>query len=284
MSTRAIYVSVVKDMSYETFIHAFRRLTAEFGPVEVIWSDNAKTFKRAAKEVCTLWHHIDLSKLQMKIRETKWKFIAEHAPWWGGFYERMNRSIKYALKRVSGKAKLTEDEFVTLMYEIQSQINSRPLGHVSERPGQLTVSPSDLIKGYNVSQECASENKSKTNPNKDSVSNRWKYREVMKNHFWRVWKATYLLELNHFQKWRKDLKICRVGDIVLVNNEKKRHLWPLGIVESIHEGRDGKVRSAQVRTADGSFRRPVHLLHPLEIPDAEPAVSDQPAGSGTASV
>jgi hypothetical protein len=278
MSTRAIYVVVVKDMTHETFIHAFRRLTAEYGPVENIWSDNAKTFKRASKEVGTLWQHINLSTLKMRLTETNWRFIVEHAPWWGGFYERMNRSIKSALKRVAGRAKLTEDEFVTLMCEIQSQVNSRPLGRVNQCPGQLTVSPSDLIKGYNVSSECAAqENAKKDVP----LTNRWNYREEMKNHFWRVWKANYLLELAHFQKWRTDAKACQVGDIVLVNNDKKRHLWPTGVIESIQEGRDKRIRSAVVHTADGTFRRPVQLLHPLEMPDAESTDPVQLAGSGT---
>ena len=61
-------------------------------------SDNAKTFTASAREVKKIvrtpevqWYLVD--------KRVTWEFIAEKAPWWGGFWERLVRSIKNCLKK-----------------------------------------------------------------------------------------------------------------------------------------------------------------------------------------
>ncbi|GFQ86184.1 integrase catalytic domain-containing protein [Trichonephila clavata] len=44
-----------------------------------------------------------------------------------------------------------------------------------------------------------------------------------------------------------------------------RQLWRLGRIIEIHKGRDGKVRSATIKTSTGIIKRPVQLLYNLEI-------------------
>ncbi|GBN71193.1 hypothetical protein AVEN_106867-1 [Araneus ventricosus] len=57
-----------------------------------------------------------------------------------------------------------------------------------------------------------------------------------------------------------------VNDIVLLVEEKvPRQLWRLGKITDVHKGRDGKVRSATIRTATGIMKRPIKLLYNLEI-------------------
>jgi len=36
----------------------------------------------------------------------KWKFILEKYPWWGGFWERLVRTTKTALKKTFGNARV----------------------------------------------------------------------------------------------------------------------------------------------------------------------------------
>ena len=56
-------------------------------------SDNAKTFKSASKELEKIINDPTVVKYfaQEKI---KWSYNLEKAPWWGGFYERLVKSLK----------------------------------------------------------------------------------------------------------------------------------------------------------------------------------------------
>ena len=49
--TRTVDMDVVPDMSAKTFVWNLKRFCARCGTVQVIISDNAKTFKAAAKEI-----------------------------------------------------------------------------------------------------------------------------------------------------------------------------------------------------------------------------------------
>lgn len=87
--TRGVHLEVTNDMSTSSFLQAFRRFTAQRGIPAIIYSDNARTFKRAKKEINRMLETI--RKQQVKdycsVRSIQWETIAECAPWWGGFYE-----------------------------------------------------------------------------------------------------------------------------------------------------------------------------------------------------
>ena len=58
------------------------------------------------------------------------------------------------------------------------------------------------------------------------------------------------------------------GDVVLIQDEAfPRFQWPLGIIQQVYPGRDGRIRSAQVKTANGVLVRPIQRIHQLEICD-----------------
>ena len=50
-STRAVHLELVKNLSVPTFLQAFRRFTSRRGLPSTIFTDNAKTFKAASREV-----------------------------------------------------------------------------------------------------------------------------------------------------------------------------------------------------------------------------------------
>ena len=50
-STRAIHLELVRSLSVDQFLLAFRHFASRRGLPSVLWSDNAKTFKSSAKEI-----------------------------------------------------------------------------------------------------------------------------------------------------------------------------------------------------------------------------------------
>ena len=74
-----------------------------------------------------------------------WKFSAPLAPWWGGWWERLVRTTKAALRKSLGKESVNRSQFETILAEVEGFINSRPLTYVEEESAPLT--PSHFLLG-----------------------------------------------------------------------------------------------------------------------------------------
>ena len=98
------------------------------------------------------------------------------------------------------------------------------------------------------------------------LGERARIRERRLNRFWSVWSDEYLRNLPPaVSKFRPHGSLCE-GSVVLVQNENVPRLrWELGVVTRLFPGRDGVVRSAEVRTANGSKTRAIQRLHSLEV-------------------
>ena len=146
---RAVHLDVVSDLSIQTFLNSFRRFTARRGfPVKLI-SDNGKTFKSAAKVISKILTHHDVKQHFSGLHVT-WSFNLERAPWWGGFFERMVKSVKRCLKKTIGNATLSYDELLTAVAEVEMVLNSRPLSFVSTEDKEEPLTPSHLLIGRSV--------------------------------------------------------------------------------------------------------------------------------------
>ena len=85
-SSRALHLELVHDLSTEGFIRCLRCFVVRRGCPTSITSDNAKTFKRADKELGDLFNNDTLQEF-LATKRIKWNFILERASWWGGFYD-----------------------------------------------------------------------------------------------------------------------------------------------------------------------------------------------------
>ncbi|GBO38517.1 hypothetical protein AVEN_86098-1 [Araneus ventricosus] len=78
----------------------------------------------------------------------EWKFIPPKSPNFGGPWEAGVKSFKHHLKRVVGNAHLTLEKFLTIILEIESVRNSRPLTPLStEFDNFETLSPGHFLIG-----------------------------------------------------------------------------------------------------------------------------------------
>ena len=96
--SRGVHMEIMEDMSVKQFILALRRFISRRGCPQRVVSDNAKTFKCANKLLQNLFKDEEVKKF-LVMKRIKWINILSKAPWYGGVYERLMKSVKHCLKR-----------------------------------------------------------------------------------------------------------------------------------------------------------------------------------------
>uniref|UniRef100_A0A7I4XT07 Integrase catalytic domain-containing protein n=1 Tax=Haemonchus contortus TaxID=6289 RepID=A0A7I4XT07_HAECO len=146
--TRLIHLEMVHSLSTEDFINALRRFVARRGVSVSITCDNAPTFLLGARILTegTMQEGNILKAISDK--EIQWNYATPYAPWQGGFYERLIKSVKQALyKALRGAQHRTGDHLRTVLTEIEACLNSRPLTYQSATHEEFTsIRPIDFIQ------------------------------------------------------------------------------------------------------------------------------------------
>ena len=271
--TGTIHLELVEDLTAEAFRRALRRFAARRGTPTLIVSDNAKTFQATEKALINLFKHPDVA-CELDRKRIEWRFNLERAPCWGGFFERMVGSVKACLRKVLGNARLSFDELLTVLVEVEGTLNSRPLTYEYSEAGYEVLTPSHLIYGRRI-QSLPDEIAEEPEENESVCYERFRYLTERLAHFWKRWRNEYLVNLREFHRTTSGrvVKQVQVGDVVTVFEEnKKRGEWKLAVVESLITGQDRVVRGANVRViAKGKpvrMARPVQKLYPIEVRSA----------------
>ena len=106
-------------------------------------------FKAAAKTIASVLNHPEVLHYFARVG-VQWSFNLEKAPWWGGVFECMIKSVKRCLGKTIGWAKLTHDELLTALTEVEVIVNSRPLSYLSTGDIEGPLTPSHLLIGRRV--------------------------------------------------------------------------------------------------------------------------------------
>ncbi|XP_066987481.1 uncharacterized protein [Macrobrachium rosenbergii] len=197
----------------------------------------------------------------------QWKFTVPRAPWWGGWWERLVRSVKFALKKTLGVKCLSRCELETTLHEVAAYINSRPLTFVGEEVDTCNpLTPSHFLIGRTVGvQPEVVEEHSSCVSSKD-LCMRETARQRQLDKFWEIWSSDYIRNLPCAIKGFVSKCNVKKGSVVLVKEDNVRRLsWPLGVIIEVYLGKDGVIRSVDVKTSKGIINRPVQKLHDLEI-------------------
>ena len=185
----------------------------------------------------------------MQNRRNEWRFNLERKPWWGGFFQRLIGSVKRCLRKVLGNACLTFDELSTVLIEVESTLNSRPLTYDYDNPGKEVLTPAHLMFGRRLTTlPKAPEEEEKEG--ELSCRRRYRYVNERLRHFWKRWQREYLTDLreSHDSNSTKTVRKPNKGDVVIVYEEgTKRNTWKMAVVEGLIQGKDNKVRGANVR-------------------------------------
>ena len=123
--SRAVHLELVSNLSTNEFIRSVKRLISRRGKPNVIYSDNAKTFKAGAKWLNSINRDEQFHDFLIK-EEIIWKFNLSRAPWWGGQYERLIGLTKQSLYKSIGKSLLTWSELEEVLLDIEVNLDNRP--------------------------------------------------------------------------------------------------------------------------------------------------------------
>jgi hypothetical protein len=167
----------------------------------------------------------------------------------------MVRSVKDCLYAVLKERSPPEEIFRSAIIEVESTVNSRPLYYSpSDDINEPAITPNSLLRLSLVDA---------LPQNPDDLSSRksWTRVQEIAHEFWAKWLKNYLPTIATRSKWFDNVTPLEVGRLVLVVDDSlKRGEWKRGIVQAVHPGRDGKIRSAIVKTAKGTLMRPVAKL------------------------
>ncbi|GBN20548.1 hypothetical protein AVEN_66594-1 [Araneus ventricosus] len=230
-------------------------------------SDNATNFVGAQAELKKLHNLINYPDANLSnflaSDAIKWKFIPPVSPNFGGLWEAGVKSFKYHFRRAIGNANLTYEEFNTVTVEIEGILNSRPVTEISSDINDLeALTPGHFLtrRPINTVAEPESINVS------DNRLSRWQRVEKLTQHIWKRWSSDYL---NHFQqrhKWQFVKNNVKPGMMVILKEDNlPKCKWALGRIIDVIPGKDGYVRVVNVRTANGTLKRPISKVCLLPV-------------------
>lgn len=255
LTTRAVHLEIASSLSADSAILALRRFIARRGCPTEIHSDNGTNMHGADKELR------DASKEEASRRGVVWRFITPSAPFMGGAWERLVRCVKSALYNVLQEKHPHEEVLSTLLCEAEYTVNSRPLTHVSvDSEDDEAITPNHFLLGGSARVPSPGEF---TEQDIDSKKH-WRRSQILADMFWRRWVREYLPELQYRREPQSRGPSLQVDDPVLIaDGQLPRNTWPRGRIVAVFPGADGEVRTAEVRTAGGTLKRPVKKLIPL---------------------
>ena len=173
-------------------------------------------------------------------------------------WERLILSIRKVILGLTHEQALTDDGLMTVLAEVESTLNGRPLTWCSTDPRDLdsltpnhllllkaqpSLPPGDFVESDLYARRC------------------WRQVQHLSNVFWQRWSREYLTLLQERQKWLHPQRNVCVDDIVLVvDSTAPRSSWLIGKVESCFPDRNGVVCNVVVRTTTSTLTQPISKL------------------------
>ena len=270
-TTRAVNVEMVYDASAKSCSMCLERHCNTYGIPLTISTDNGGNFVRTRKQVDELWRvwSDNASFWEQRFPQIRWWLNPPYTPRWGGHFEIAVKAVKEAMSRIVQwpHILLNDEEFCTLLKEVQLLLNLRPLVEPSPdlsdgpplRPCDFLLTGNPIMGLPPVEERYYSFRERREELDKA-------LREVREQ-----FHQEYLTALNKTRRGISNPNRVEIGDIVYVTNPpvKGRDL-PLGYVRSVRRGIDHEVRNVEIVTTRGNLWRTLDNFLLLErIPHPE---------------
>ncbi|XP_060561050.1 uncharacterized protein LOC132720844 [Ruditapes philippinarum] len=265
LTTRAIHIEVIEELSTSSFINATRRFIAIRGPVRLFRSDKGTNFVGATDCMKIDAINVEDGPVRQLLNDNRtcWIFNSPHSSHMGGVWERLIGVVRRILESmfVDVRGDITHEVLTTFMAEVCLIVNSRPLVPVSTDPENPTVlNPTMLL----TQKPCEEGQYLDEISLKDMYKAQWRRVQCLSDMFWKRWKIEYIQTLQQRKKWSTSQRDFKVGDVVLVIEDNcHRNNWPMGIITELYPSKDGHVRKVMVklnRTGESeskSYVRPI---------------------------
>ena len=260
LSIRAVHIEVAHSLDTDSFLLALRRFIARRGQVQEIRSDNGTNItsgERELRESIEAWNNEKIHEAMLQ-RNIKWSFNPPCGSHHGGIWERCIRSLRKILRALLQEQTTDDEGLATLMCEVESILNNRPLTVVSNDSRDLEpLTPNHLLLLKTDAPMPPG-----TFQREDLFSRRrWRQVQYLADVFWKRWSREYLPLLQIRQKWQYPRRNLAVGDVVLVATENAtRNNWPLGRIQEVFPDKRGFVRKVKVRIKSTILERPVDKI------------------------
>ena len=250
-ATKAVHLELVIDQKTASFLAALDRFVDRRGLPLHLYSDNGPNYTGAKNKLSSLYKMLESSECQDALQaylfnyQITWHSTPQRAPHFGGLWEAAVKSAKYHLKRIVGTQLLTFEELSTITCNVESFLNSRPLGPVTSHDldGLSPLTPSHFLIG----RAARAYPKERMHHNPTTLQ-RWDICKKASQDFWDRWSTEYLQQLQKATKWHRKTRNYRVGDLVMLTDGNEFQCkWAMAKVVKLFPGPDGLVRAVDVQ-------------------------------------
>ena len=129
MSSQAVHIEQLDDMTTDAFINTLRCFTAIRGPIQQLRSDQGSNFVGARSKLANTIEELDNDRIQSYLTTNHCEFVmtVAYSSHRGGVWERQIRTTRSILNSVFSdyKGRLDTSSLCTFLYEVMAIINSR---------------------------------------------------------------------------------------------------------------------------------------------------------------
>ncbi|UYV76751.1 hypothetical protein LAZ67_14001947 [Cordylochernes scorpioides] len=140
---RAVHLEFTKTVFSEGFLDTFRRFVARRGRPSIVYFENGLNFVSCNN----LFKKINWNDVlrYATVQRIKWNFNSPTAAFWGGWWKRLVGLMKQLIRKVLGDKTVSYEELQTVICEVESAMNSRPLTAISEESGLVPIAPAKFM-------------------------------------------------------------------------------------------------------------------------------------------
>ena len=154
MASRAIHLETATSLETDSFLNALRRFLSRRGPVRQIRCDQGTNFVGARRELKEALAAMDHNRVKVELQRSHcdwidFKMNVPAASHMGGVWERQIRTVRSVLFSLlaSNGRQLDNESLQTLMCEVESIVNSRPLtvNQLADPDSPAPLTPNHLL-------------------------------------------------------------------------------------------------------------------------------------------